>query len=110
MKFCSQCNNILYIKELENKLVNHCKICGNMEDTDQYIIYEKKYTIKKIIDMNVRDIIYDPGYPRTIHKKCPNDKCPSIKNSKLQESIFIENNNTLKLTYICTECLTQWSY
>ena len=101
MKFCNQCNNILYIKEIDNKLINQCKTCGNTEETDQYIIYEKKYSIKKIVDINVKDIIHDPSYPRTIHKVCPNEKCPSVENKSLQESIFIENINTLKLTYIC---------
>ena len=110
MNFCNQCNNLLYIKEVENKLINQCKTCGNVEETNQYIIFEKKYSIKKIVDINVKDIIYDPCYPRTVHKSCPNDTCISKKDKTKQESIFIENNNTLKLTYICTQCLTQWSY
>ena len=46
MKFCSQCNNLLYIKEIEDKLINQCKTCGNVEETDQYIIYQKKYSIQ----------------------------------------------------------------
>ena len=37
-EFCNVCNNLFYIKEQDNKLMDYCKVCGNIKESDKYII------------------------------------------------------------------------
>jgi DNA-directed RNA polymerase subunit M/transcription elongation factor TFIIS len=111
MQFCKECENKLFPFEEDNQLWNKCHECGFKEEYSEAIIDKKIYKNK---DNNVNDnnryLIYDPSVPRTIHKQCPNKECPSVKDASLQEAIFIQDPITIKLTYICVNCNTEWKY
>jgi len=111
MQFCKECENKLFPFEEDNQLWNKCFECGFKEEYLETVIDKKLYKNK---DNNVNDnnryLIYDPSLPRTIHKQCPNKECPSVKDPSLQEAIFIQDPVTIKLTYICVNCNTEWKY
>jgi DNA-directed RNA polymerase subunit M/transcription elongation factor TFIIS len=111
MQFCKECENKLFPVEEDNKLWNKCMDCGFKEEYTDIIIEKKNYknTENQTSD-NSRFIIFDSAIPRTIHKKCPNKDCPSVEEPSLQEAVFIQDPVTIKLTYICVNCNTEWKY
>jgi DNA-directed RNA polymerase subunit M/transcription elongation factor TFIIS len=111
MQFCKECDNKLFPTEEDDNLWNKCMECGFKEEYIQSIIEKKMYKGKENhVDDNNKFLIYDPTIPRTIHKQCPNKNCISIKNPELQEAVFIQDPVTVKLTYICVNCNTEWKY
>ena len=111
MKFCKQCNNILYPVEENDTLFEKCHSCGFSEKYTNKIIDTTIYKTSNIQDIGTKNyLIYDITLPRTIHKVCPNDNCPSRTNKALQEAVFFNDSNSLKLVYICMACNTEWRY
>ena len=119
MQFCKECENKLFAVEeeleengiVQTKLVNKCLNCGSIEDYNESVISKKIYKNKSTISSeNNKYLIYDPTIPRTKNKECPNKSCPSKNNKELQEAIFIQDALTIKLTFICVLCNTEWKY
>ena len=85
MKFCSECQNMYYIKingEDANTLVYYCRFCGH-EDNDPtddgvvLLLTEYKKTEPQFSHMINRYIKHDPTLPRITNVKCPNEGCKS---------------------------------
>lgn len=111
MKFCKECDSKLFPIEENDNLWNKCMECGFKEEYTNSIIEKKNYKGKEILVAdNNKFLIYDPTIPRTIHKVCPNKNCISVEKPKLQEAVFIQDPVTVKLTYICVNCITEWKY
>lgn len=122
MKFCVQCDNMLYIKinqEDENKLNYYCRNCG-YEDTTlteegvcvlDTQIKKSQQKFDHIINPYTK---MDPTLPRTYNMKCPNNECKTNKRDegdeeKPTEIIYIRyDDDELKYVYICPECDTNW--
>ena len=85
MKFCSECQNMYYIKingEDANTLVYYCRFCGHEdnEPTDDGVVVlrtEYKKTEQQFSHMINRYIKHDPTLPRITNVKCPNEGCKS---------------------------------
>lgn len=109
MKFCPTCDSMLYYREEANILYEKCDSCGYKGESNDYIIESTNY---KITDLQIAEAQsyarYDDSLPRTIHKKCPDEKCPSHKNKLLQEAVYYPDKLTMKLIYICVVCNTKW--
>ncbi len=123
MKFCNNCENMLYIrlfKEDSNKLIYYCRNCGN---TDEEL--NKDNLCVSNTNIASRDKAYlqdineftklDPTLPRTKNIKCPNQSCPS--NYKSDDPTIVNKNEVIYLryddvnlnyVYICTQCDTSW--
>lgn len=111
MKFCPECNSLLYYIEIDTILHEKCKICGFLQPSTDRLIEKKIYKSNNLETVeNVNYFIYDPTLPRTIHQECPNTNCLSRKDKKLQEAVLYNDPETMKIIYICTVCNTQWSY
>ena len=120
MDFCSNCDNMYYIK-LENdecdKIVYYCRNCGNIDDQlinvnkcilreninkseDKYNVHINKYT--KL----------DITLPRINYIKCPNETCETNSaefDSTKKEIIFIRYDDTsMKYLYLCSHCDFVW--
>ena len=85
MHFCTECNNMYYLKIMDNdanSLIYYCRNCGHVNDTltaenvcvsdtqikrseDQYTHIVNEYTK------------FDPTLPRINTIDCPNSKCAS---------------------------------
>jgi DNA-directed RNA polymerase subunit M/transcription elongation factor TFIIS len=112
MKFCKECNNKLYLIEDNEKLMNLCNDCGFKEEFTDSIIEKRVYKTSQVTDTEKNKyLIYDNTLPHTIHKICPNQECPVKKDDpNLQEAVFITDKVTLKITFICKHCNTEWKY
>ena len=111
LKFCPECESMLYYIEENAKLTEQCKNCGYKGECKDRIIETSHYKMNNIQTLSSKSYIrYDPSLPRTVHKICPNDDCPSRKDKVLQEAVFYPDSTTMKLIYICVACNTQWQY
>lgn len=119
MKFCKQCDNMLYynykIDTIDNEEINtlyyYCRKCGENETIQhneliKEITYEKKQN--KIVNVN-KNIKYDPTIPHIKNMNCPNSECVSNKTTKEPDIIYYRyNEEDIKYVYMCVYCDTMW--
>ena len=117
MHFCSNCNNMYYIRinsDNANKLIYYCRNCGNEDNlltTDNVCV--SKTNIKKN-DQSFNHIInkytkFDPTLPRISKILCPNPECTTNTKDTLREIIYIRYDDTnMKYVYLCSTCDTVW--
>lgn len=111
MKFCSQCNSRMIPVEKDGKLYQVCKICGHEEENTETVLESTVYQGSLFVDtVSKKYMIHDKSLPRTTKVTCPNEACPSRNNKLLQESIFFNEKDNMKLIYICVVCNTEWKY
>ena len=111
MDFCKECDNKLYPLEDEDKLYLSCQDCGFKEIFEGSVVEKKNFKIKSAnLTKNIQYLIYDDTLPRTVHKQCPNKNCETNKKEIQSESVFIQDPQSIKLTYICTTCNVEWKY
>ena len=134
MHFCTECNNMYYLKIMEenmNSLIYYCRNCGHENDTltaenvcvsdtqikrteDQYVHIVNEYTK------------YDPTLPRINTIQCPNGKCASNSHEGQgqgqgqaqgqaqaqgveREIIYLRYDDAnMKYLYVCAVCNTNW--
>jgi len=129
MHFCDKCNNMLYVRLLEeeaNTLIYYCRNCGNTGQPltkENICVLNTAITSEKGYLQDVNEYTkLDPTLPRTQNIKCPNQLCPS--NSSVnpekegEESSNPESKNeviylryddvNMNYIYICTQCDAMW--
>ena len=129
MHFCSQCQNMYYIRidsEDANKLVYYCRNCGNEAEyltvyndcvsngMQQDCICVSKTHIKKN-EQSFNHFInqytkLDPTLPRTNKILCTNSEClTNTKEGTPREIIYIRYDDVnIKYIYLCSTCDTTW--
>ena len=128
MHFCNKCDNMLYIRLLEedsNTLVYYCRNCG---ETNQTITKENICILNTDIVSKEKAYLHevneytklDPTLPRTNNIKCPNQSCKSNDNSAIDcetseeepiknDVIYLRYDDiNMKYIYICTVCDKIW--
>ena len=112
IKFCKECNNMLYPKEdsVNKRLLYACRNCGYSEPSKKSCVYVNNMTenYDELRCINT-DIIQDPTLPRSNTHLCP--KCRN------KEAVFFQSynrttlENEMKLYYVCTntECCHRWT-
>lgn len=128
MHFCDKCNNMLYVRLLEedaDTLIYYCRNCGNTGEPltkENICVLNTSITSEKAYLQDINEYTkLDPTLPRTQHIKCPNQSCPSNKSSNPEtegETSKIESKNeviylryddvNMNYIYICTQCDTMW--
>ena len=112
IRFCKECNNMLYPKEdvANKRLLYACRNCGYSEPSKKSCVYVnnlvENYDELRCINT---DIIQDPALPRSYHHFCP--RCRN------KEAVFFQSDNRttleheMKLYYVCTntECCHRWT-
>ena len=118
MHFCSNCNNMYYIRinsDNANKLVYYCRHCGDedtMLTTDNVCV--SKINIKKT-EQTFNHIVnkytkYDPTLPRISNILCPNPDCSTNTNDTPREIIYIRYDDVnMKYINLCSTCDTVWN-
>ena len=113
MKFCENCNNMLYLglnPDNSNELTYYCRSCGTVDTSvsqegicvlnTQFTKGEQKFN--HIINEFTK---LDPTLPRIYNVKCPNDRCASEKS----EVIYLRyDDSNLKYIYMCVNCDMTW--
>lgn len=114
MEFCSICNNMLYIKSNENKLIKYCKHCSfeKEEDNSKAIkISETIYTEDDLLfNQNINKYLrFDPTLPRIFDEKnkCTNINCDATSE---QKQIIYKKYDHINMSYfyICDHCGFIW--
>lgn len=128
MKFCSQCNNMLYLgidEEDTNKLNYYCRNCGNIDamvQTEGHCVLDTQYKKgeQKYYHMINKYTKMDPTLPRIYNMKCPNSTCttnthsvstettPEASANKTEIVYMRYDDNNLKYIYMCVTCDTVW--
>ena len=117
MHFCSNCQNMYYIRinsDDPNKLVYYCRHCGNVDES----ISVDNVTVSKIqlkkSEQEFSHIInkytkLDPTLPRVNNILCPNANCKTNTEDVPKEIIYIRYDDTnMKYVYLCSNCDTVW--
>ena len=118
MKFCNHCENMLYIRLLNddsNKLIYYCRNCGTTDNeinADNVCVSNTNINTKEnayLNDINEYTKL-DPTLPRSNTIPCPNEDCICNTENKENKVIYIRYDDTnLKYVYLCTYCDTTWN-
>lgn len=126
MHFCSECDNMYYIRVSADdgkKLIYYCRNCGHEDDlvSSENICVSKsnfKRSEQKYNHLINEYTKLDPTLPRIDTIKCPNGDCISNGGSgdveeetanKNREVIFLRYDDTNMLyVYLCAKCDTVW--
>ncbi len=117
MRFCSECSNMYYIRinsDNTDKLIYYCRKCGHEDnsfaiDNGCVLKTQIKKTEQSFDYMVNKYTKFDPTLPRTNTILCPNQDCPTNKEKKEREIIYIRYNNTdMKYIYLCSDCDEVW--
>jgi len=111
IKFCQECNNMLYPKEDKElrKLLYACRNCDYQQEADNPCIYVNKiqHDIDELTQI-IGDVIADPTLPRTEDHPCVS--CGH------KEAVFFQSQTRraqegMRLYYVCTNpsCLHRWT-
>ena len=118
MHFCSNCQNMYYIRinvDNPNSLVYYCRQCGN---EDKLLAVENVCVSRTQIKKNDRSYNHiinkytklDPTLPRITNMLCPNSDCITNTKDKEKEIIYIRYDDiNMKYVYLCCECDTVWN-
>ena len=117
MHFCTNCNNMYYIKTNgndNNELLYYCRNCGH-ENTD--LTEENVCVVKTHFKKNKQKYSHiineytklDPTLPRINTVECPNAGCSSKDAGEEKEVIYIRYDETgMKYVYLCAKCDAVW--
>jgi len=117
MRFCSNCENMYYIRidaNNTNKLVYYCRKCGNEDiqfnaDNVSIVKTEIKKSEESFSHIINKYTKLDPTLPRTNKVLCPNKDCETNTKEADREIIYIRYNDTdMKYIYLCSTCDTVW--
>ena len=125
MEFCNKCDNMLYMKILEEseeddvkqdkKLVYFCKCCGlevkDLTNINNFRVFKINNEVKSK-DIHINEYTkYDPTLPHMNNIKCPNLNCKSNiePDSHIQDVIYLRyDDKNMKYMYLCCHCDKNW--
>lgn len=117
MHFCTNCSNMYYIRinsDDPNKLVYYCRKCGNEDKllgtenvcVSKTQLKKSEQTFSHIVNKYTK---LDPTLPRVSNVLCPDPMCPTNKDGKHREIIYIRyDDSNMKYIYLCSDCDTVW--
>mgnify|MGYP001231821851 CR=1 FL=1 len=126
MHFCSQCENMYYIRlsgENKDKLTYYCRKCGheddNLLDNEENICISKtdlKQSTSSYDHIINKYTKLDPTLPHIKNINCPNTSCISNASSEQKgedkvnsDILYLRYDDaSMKFVYICTHCDTVW--
>ena len=115
MHFCTECENMYYIRisnEDPNKLIYYCRNCGHEETS----LNVSNVNISSIQVKNESQLNYinkytklDPTLPRIKEILCPNPECTTNTKETPREIIYIRYDDiNIKYVYLCSTCDIVW--
>lgn len=111
MKFCTDCNNMLYsVEERDKKAYLKCLVCPYEEEITKKnpIVYEHDLRQDTSVQYSVNPYIkFDPTLPTFTNMVCPNDGCPTRGKQSNVKGIKLDSTNVIWM-YQCVECDKTW--
>ena len=117
MKFCSICNNMVYVKVSDDKpqrISYGCRFCGNTEDciaTESICVIDNNYNDKeaRYKQYMTKYLKYDKTLPHYRNIACPNESCKSQDPSIVKDVISVKYDfDNMKYIYHCVHCEAFW--
>ena len=117
MHFCTNCQNMYYIRIDEDSgsnLIYYCRKCGNEDTTltadnlcvSKTNIKQEEQTFTHIKNNYTK---FDPSPPRFNSILCPNPDCTTNTKDTPREIIYIRYDEVnLRYIYLCSTCDTTW--
>ena len=114
MRFCENCDNILYLKinddeesqdSTKSQMKYICRKCNEKYDHDgiDSCVYKVNYNMDNIKKNSfINKFIYDDiTLPKAEGIKCPNKNCPDTKS----DIVYIQyDKENMKYIYVCLSC------
>lgn len=111
MKFCTQCNNMLYsIEEREKQAFLKCRSCPYEEPItkENPVVYDHDIQQDTSVQYSINPYLkYDPTLPRFTNMVCPNETCQTRGKESNVVGIKLDPVNVLWL-YQCAVCNATW--
>ena len=109
IRFCAECNNMLYPKEDKRDggcLIYVCRLCTYTEEAESVCIYSNK--ISHDVDEMAHipsEVVCDPALPRTNTHECP--RCEE------RDAVFFQGEcsnaeRSMRLYFVCCHCQMKW--
>ena len=108
IKFCQECNNMLYPKEDKKTLtlIYRCRICGFEQPADNPCTFVNKI-VHEVDELKhiIPDLGEDPTLPKNNDKECPN--CEGLR------CVYFQSHSTkaeqgMRLYFVCCTCGHKW--
>lgn len=121
MHFCSNCDNMYYVRikdENSSQLTYYCRNCGNTDDNlnvDNICVVNSGKSKTKSSNTGISHVVnrytkLDPTLPHITTIKCPNTNCISNDDETKRDVIYIRYDDIdMKYLYICSACDTMWN-
>ena len=108
MQFCNACESILSAKGDEHNMIAYCKQCGSEEEMTSHVVSSRNYNEELTYQnpFQLRDMVHDSTYQRTINYECPNEQCKTHKGEEKMAIVFRDKD--LSYQMICSVCFTLW--
>lgn len=111
MKFCTQCNNMLYdIVEKDSKAFLKCLMCPYEEEITKKnpVVYEHDLQQDTSVQYSINPYIkFDPTLPVFRNMVCPNDSCSTHGKESDIVGMKIDFTNVVWM-YQCRACDRTW--
>ena len=111
MKFCRDCNNMLYsIEEREGKAFLKCRSCPYEEEVlkENPVVYEHTLQQDTSTQYSINPYIeFDPTLPTFTTMVCPNTSCSTRGRESSIKGIKLDAE-TVMWYYRCTVCKETW--
>ncbi len=114
MKFCSFCENMMYIKlDQDQQMTYYCKNCGveqTVEAQNSLCVLEREYgnntgTYKQYINKYLK---FDPTLPRVSNIKCRNSACSKPEKEGNDVIVVRYDETNMRYLYHCSYCDAFW--
>ena len=111
MKFCTQCDNMLYeIETTSEGAFYKCRACSYREKitNDNPIVYDHDLQQDTSVQYSINPYIkYDPTLPKFTNMVCPNETCKTRGRESNIRGIKLDAVNVVWM-YQCVDCGTSW--
>ncbi len=115
MKFCDECNNMLYLRFDEknpNLMLHYCRHCSFTKPAETFCL-EYNNTVQKINPLTFinKYTHLDMTLPHTHNMLCTNAACPTNKTTPPTPDIVIYKPKIKRLEniFICYVCQHNWT-
>lgn len=120
MEFCNYCQNMYYIKEVEENdsksIMYYCKNCGSTKsitdgDTKSKLIMSHSYEDmnEKYIQFLNPNIQHDHTIPHVSNVTCQSESCTKQKEDKNDVMYIKYDELKIKYVYCCAYCKFFWT-
>lgn len=111
MRFCKNCDNMLYLgvgRENNNEVKHYCRCCGHSENSGEICVINMDTATQSKIPIN-EYTKYDPTLPHLHDMLCVNPECASHSTEPKDVIYMRYNESGMEYVYMCCVCDSTWT-